>query len=104
MWKKAAKLSDLPASGLTRVEVEGNELLVVSMNGNYYVTQLHCTHENDDLSNGTLENGNIVCGFHYATFNPRDGSVVSQPQDGGEAHALKTFAARVEGEDLLVDI
>jgi 3-phenylpropionate/trans-cinnamate dioxygenase ferredoxin subunit len=104
VWKKVCDISSLPQSGLTRAEVDGQELLVVSMDGKYFVTQLRCTHEQDDLSNGMLENGNIVCGFHYATFNPASGEVVSQPQDGGEATPLKTYSVKIEAGELLVDL
>ncbi|MEM3851718.1 MAG: Rieske 2Fe-2S domain-containing protein [Methanomassiliicoccales archaeon] len=103
-WVKVAEISSLPPEGLTRADANGVPVLIVTTGGKIYATQGLCTHEMDDLSNGSLENGNIVCGFHYATFQPSTGEVISQPQDGGEATPLKTYAVKIEDGKVLVDL
>ncbi len=103
-WHKAALIDEVADNALTRVEVQGREILLVRSGGNIFATQLRCTHEDDDLSSGTLEDGRIVCGFHYATYDPQSGDVVAPPQDGGEASRLMTYGVRVEQGEVLVDI
>ena len=103
-WQKVGPLSDIADNGLTRVEVQGNEILIIRMGENLHATQLRCTHEDDDLSKGTLEDGKIVCSYHYATYDPSTGDVLSQPQNGGEATRLRTYATQLVNGELLVDI
>ncbi|MBX8631761.1 MAG: Rieske (2Fe-2S) protein [Thermoplasmata archaeon] len=103
-WYRAAQLNSINQSGLLRAEVGGKEILLIRSGNNLYATSLRCTHENDDLSSGTLEDGNIVCGFHFATYSPATGEVISPPQDGGEATPLKTYRVKIEGEDIMVEI
>lgn len=102
-WHKVGSLSDIADNGLTRAEVEGTELLIVRMGERLFATQLRCTHEDDDLSKGTLEDGKIVCSYHYATYDPADGEVMSQPQNGGEATKLRTYGIKLEDGEVLVD-
>lgn len=103
-WHRATSLTEIPENGLQRVEVEGTELLIVKIGEKIFATQLRCTHKDDDLSAGTIENGNIVCSYHYATYNPATGEVLSPPEDGGEARALRTYGVKTEGDDVLVDV
>lgn len=104
VWHRATAEKELPPNGMTRIEALGKEILLVRIGENVYATQLRCTHEEDDLSNGTIEEGNIVCGFHFANFNPASGEVVAHPQDGGEAFPLKTYSVKIENGDILVDL
>lgn len=97
-------ISEMPGYGLLRVELEGNEILLIRVGDRFFATSLRCTHENDDLSTGMLEDGKIVCGLHFATYDPATGEVISPPQDGGEARPLKTYPVRVEGQEIMVDL
>jgi nitrite reductase/ring-hydroxylating ferredoxin subunit len=103
-WHVAANIDELPEAGLFRAEVEGKEILLIRTADRIFATSLRCTHENDDLSTGTLENGNIVCGFHYATYSPSTGEVLAGPQDGGDARPLQTFSVKIEGSAVMVDV
>ncbi|MBX8633039.1 MAG: Rieske (2Fe-2S) protein [Candidatus Thermoplasmatota archaeon] len=103
-WQFAANIDEMPATGLFRAEVEGKEILLIRSGEKIFATSLRCTHENDDLSTGTIENGNIVCGFHYATYSPSTGEVLAGPEDGGDARPLQTFNVKIEGSKVLVDV
>lgn len=103
-WQKVGVLSDFADNGLSRAEVQGTEILIIRMGENLSATQLRCTHEDDDLSKGTLEDGKIVCSYHYATYDPSTGEVLSQPQDSGEATRLKTYAIKLVNGEVLVDL
>jgi nitrite reductase/ring-hydroxylating ferredoxin subunit len=103
-WQSVAKLDDIPVSGLLRTEAGGTEVLILRDGEKLFATSLRCTHENDDLSGGMLEGGNLVCSFHYATFNPSTGEVISAPEDGGDVKPLKTYAVKVDNGEVMVDI
>ncbi len=102
-WQRVAALDELPENGLLKAATSDGDILLVRIGGSVFATQLNCTHESDDLSGGTVEDGKIVCGFHYASFDPGTGGVVSQPQDGGEASGLKIYPVRTENGDIMVD-
>ena len=104
VWHKALADKEMPANGMARIEAPGKNLLLVKIGEKVYATQLKCTHEDDDLSGGTIEGGNIVCGFHFATYSPATGEVIAPPQDGGEARPLKTYPVKIENGDILVDV
>lgn len=103
-WQTVVKLAEIPVSGLLRSEVAGREILIIRYGDRLFATSLRCTHENDDLSNGTLESGNVVCSFHYASYNPSTGEVVAPPQDGGDTSPLKTYSVKVDNGNVMVDI
>lgn len=103
-WQKVGALSDIADNTLTKVDVQGTEILIIRMGDRLFATQLRCTHEDDDLSNGTLEDGKIVCSYHYATYDPATGGVLSQPQDSGEATDLKTYGIELRDGEVLVDV
>ncbi len=103
-WHRIAGVSELPESGLFRAEADGKGILLVKTGGKLFATQLRCAHEDDDLSTGTLEDGKIVCGFHFASYDPNSGKLVTPPQDGGDAGSLKTYSVKAENDDVLVDI
>lgn len=103
-WQKVASLAELPENGLFRGVAGSTGILIVRMGDSLFATQLNCTHEDDDLSGGTLEDGNIVCGFHYATYDPRSGAVIAPPQGGGEAAQLRTYEVKAVGDDVMVNL
>lgn len=102
-WQKVANLSEVPENGLAKFATSSGEILLIRMGERLFATQPNCTHESDDLSGGSLEDGKLVCGFHYAAFDPATGEALGQPQDGGAATALRTYAVRTENGDVLVD-
>ncbi|CAC11570.1 biphenyl dioxygenase, Rieske iron-sulfur component related protein [Thermoplasma acidophilum] len=92
------------AQGLLKVKVAGTEVLIVNDDGHIYATSPYCTHEQFDLSDGFLDDHKIVCTNHFASFDPKDGSVVSPPEGAGEISPIKTYPVRIENGMILVDL
>lgn len=71
-----ASVQDLPNGKMQRVEVNGKEILIANMDGNYYAVSDRCGHSNASLSRGNL-NGNVVtCPLHGAQFDVTTGRKV----------------------------
>jgi nitrite reductase/ring-hydroxylating ferredoxin subunit len=105
MWEKLFKLNDIDENSLRAVTVGGVPLLVVNIKGKIYVTDLYCTHEQTDLSEGFIENCNVVCPTHFAVFNPQNGSVVSGPEgESGQIGNLKSYSTKVENGIIMVEL
>jgi nitrite reductase/ring-hydroxylating ferredoxin subunit len=62
-----------------KVEIEGLELAVYNVEGQFHVTDDTCTHGPGSLSEGYLEGHVIECDFHGGCFDIRSGEVVAPP-------------------------
>jgi biphenyl 2,3-dioxygenase ferredoxin subunit len=62
-----------------RVEKEGLTLAVFNLDGEFHVTNDHCTHGPGSLSEGCIIGDVVECDFHNGQFNIRTGEVVAPP-------------------------
>jgi len=63
---KVAETSEIPVGNLKVVKLEGKEILITNVDGNYYAIGNRCTHADVDLSKGRLEGNIIICPRHKA--------------------------------------
>ena len=76
-----------------RLEIDGQVLAIVKLDGNFYAFQEFCTHRFGPLSEGDLEGFNVRCPWHNSCFDVRTGKVTNGPAKVD----LKTF--KVETHD-----
>ena len=88
------RLADLPAGTKMKVEVEGREVAVFNVAGQYFATQNNCPHTGGPLNEGTLEGQKITCPWHGSCFDVATGEV----QRGPATQRLVTYRVRVEGD------
>ena len=101
----------LPGSMKT-ASLEGHEYLVARVGDEYLVTDSRCPHLGGHLEKGLLEGAVVTCPLHKSRFDLRDGRVLRWTDWQGTAlkiatkvkspRNLKTYAARLEGDTLLV--
>jgi 3-phenylpropionate/trans-cinnamate dioxygenase ferredoxin subunit len=80
-WTRVAALSEL-LPGESRVAWDGDTpILVVNLDGVLYAVEDKCTHEDFELSAGTIDeaDGSIECVLHGARFDLRDGRALCGP-------------------------
>ena len=68
-YEKTIKVSELPIGSMKTVDVKGEKVLLVNSNGRYYGICAICTHEEWDLSEGTLEGTKVTCAGHGAIWD-----------------------------------
>ena len=73
---EAGKPSDFSENKPHKVIVDGREILLANLDGNFYAVSNRCPHLNGKLSEGTLEGTIITCPRHFSQFDITDGSVV----------------------------
>ena len=95
---KIASLSDIPPGDMVSVKVGAEEILLVNLDGELHACDDICTHAYANLSEGDLEEGEVVCPLHGAVFDVASGAPVTPPA----TQALRKFAVRIEGDDVLV--
>jgi nitrite reductase/ring-hydroxylating ferredoxin subunit/uncharacterized membrane protein len=62
-----------------KVMLEGTEVVVVRQHGRVCALAEHCSHLGGPLSEGTLNEGSIVCPWHGSEFSLEDGRVLNGP-------------------------
>jgi biphenyl 2,3-dioxygenase ferredoxin subunit len=70
---------DVAVGTAIKVERQGLELAVFNIEGEFYVTDDHCTHGPGSLSEGYIDGDIVECNFHQGQFNIRTGEVVLPP-------------------------
>jgi nitrite reductase/ring-hydroxylating ferredoxin subunit len=85
---EVARTKEIPVGEMKHVEVEGKEIAIANINGNYYAFDDRCGHMCTPLSMGVI-NGNVVtCPFHGAQFDcttgkkVKDATLAAPPMDG----------------------
>lgn len=103
-WYRVMKEDTMKNGDLFKAKIGENEILMIREGDTYYATSLYCTHEDYDLSDGFLDEGNLICPNHFATFNPQNGSVVSPPDGSGDISPLTSYPVKVENGEVLVEV
>jgi nitrite reductase/ring-hydroxylating ferredoxin subunit len=58
---------------LTKVDIDGQDVVVVHHGGEFFAVPDRCTHAKKPLHDGELQDGKIRCIYHGATFDLRTG-------------------------------
>src|SRR5262249_1517706 len=90
--------SDVDVGAVLKVEKDDLTLAVFNLDGEFFVTDDHCTHGPGSLSEGFVEGDVVECNFHGGQFNIRTGAVVAPPG----MVPIKTHPPVVEGGKVLI--
>lgn len=78
-WIRVCATSEL-LPGETRTVFDGDTpILLANIDGDIYAVEDRCTHEDFELSAGTLEGAQIECILHGAKFDLRTGEALCAP-------------------------
>lgn len=61
------------------LDVDGAQVAVFNLDGEFYAIEDVCTHDGGILTGGALEGGQIVCPRHGARFSIKTGKVLAPP-------------------------
>ena len=106
-YVRVAGKSEIPVGKLKAIKLEGKEILIANVGGNYYAIGNICTHAGGDLAQSVLEGNIVTCPKHHAKFDVTTGKVVSPPKIGlfhPKASDEPTYQVKVENEDILVKL
>ena len=95
-----AKVNDLQNGQMQQIAVEDSQILLSKINDRFYATGAFCSHNGAPLAKGVLCDETIVCPWHNACFN----AIAGQQQEPPGLDSLNSFAVRVEGEQVLVEL
>lgn len=95
---KVANVNDIKRGQGKTIAMNGVEIALFNVDGNFYAIDNTCPHRGGPLGEGMLDDGIVTCPWHGWKFNVCTGKNVSMPVD------VKRFEVKVEGEDVLVDV
>jgi len=78
-WVTVARRDELARGEWRTVDVDGTQIVVFNIDGEYYALEDVCTHDGGQLTGGHVEGQEIVCPRHGARFCIRTGEALSAP-------------------------
>ncbi len=99
-FQKAANTADLAPGSCKAVELGGQQIALVNIDGTFYAIGNACTHRGGSLSEGTLEGNTVTCPLHGAEFDVTTGKNLTPPAPSG----VPSYKVRVEGNEVQIEI
>jgi len=97
----AGKVSDISDGKIHKVSIDGRDIAVVSLEGEYFAFDETCTHAGAGLSEGKIDGCKVVCGWHGAEFDCKTGKLEKFP---AKIRDLQAYGVTVESDDVLVEV
>ena len=97
-WATVARLEKFKPGTHKVVDVDGTNIVVFNLEGNFYAIEDVCTHDGGQLTGGEMEGDQIICPRHGARFCIRTGAALSAPA----YEATSTFPVRIENSEVQV--
>ncbi len=97
---RVGRVVDLPPGAMVRVEVDGHDVALMNLDGEFYALDDQCAHNGGPLSQGRFdsEKGRVSCPWHAWTWDVRTGKALLPPVN----YQAPCYTVRVEGDNLLV--
>jgi nitrite reductase/ring-hydroxylating ferredoxin subunit len=94
------KVTDFKPGSMRSAKVGIIDVAVLKLGDEWHAFSNYCTHVGALLSSGWINEGQVICPFHYACFDFRTGDLISGPGYS----TLPIFKIRVEGDDVQVEL
>lgn len=92
-------VADFPENTMHALTVEGEAVLLVHQDSQFYALADRCTHKEYPLHNGELLDGAIKCEWHGAKFNLETGKPTIPA-----IKKIRLYSAQVEGGRVSVSV
>lgn len=99
-WVQAASINELAAGEGKQVEIEGKEVALFFVAGEYYAVSDACPHAGASMAEGAVDGSEVICPWHGARFQLKDGALAQGPCREG----LHSYSTKIEDGALFVEI
>ena len=99
-WGQTCDLERLMDRRIVCARVGGVDLILIWHEGRAIACERSCPHEQADLSRGHISAGRLVCPYHAASFDLRDGAISS----GWSSRPLRIYPTRIERNQVWVQV
>jgi len=95
-----AKTNEIKPNQIKQVSIDGKDIVVINIDGNYFAINDTCTHAGGSLSEGKVEGSIITCDWHGAQFDCKSGKLVKFP---AKINDLESFKVVIESDTIFVE-
>jgi nitrite reductase/ring-hydroxylating ferredoxin subunit len=95
---KVAESKDIEPSSMKAVDMAGEKVCIINIEGNYYAIGNVCTHVRGPLDEGALEGYEVECPWHGSKFDVR----TREPTKPPARQAVPIYEVNLEGNNILV--
>ena len=95
------KTSDIPPGKMIKSSIDGREILLANIGGEFFATDDSCTHSGSSLSEGQLDGCVITCGWHKAEFDCKTGKLLKFP---AKIRDLTSYSVVVESDNVYLEV
>src|SRR5262249_47158449 len=96
---KAARTTEIEPGQARLVEVNGKQIALFNIDGQFFAIDNTCTHRGGPLAEGEVSGHVVTCPWHRGEFDVRTGEVVGAPPQ----RAVTRYGVRVTGTDIEVE-
>ena len=93
-----AQSKDIGPSTMKAVDVAGEKVCIINIEGNYYAIGNVCTDMGGPLNEGTLEGFEVQCPWHGSKFDVRTGEPTKPPA----RQAVSSYEVKIQDNNILV--
>lgn len=97
----AGKVTEISPGKMKKISIDGREILISNINGDFFAVDDTCTHSGASLSEGSLEGCVITCGWHRAEFDCKTGKLTKFP---AKIRDLTSYQVTVESDNVFVEM
>ena len=96
---KVAAASDITPGSAKKVELNGTEIAIFNLDGQFQAMDEMCPHRGGPLSEGSVDGNVVTCPFHGWQFDVTTGACLTNP-----AARQNKYQVKVEGNDILISL
>lgn len=97
---KVAKTNEIEPGQARLVDVQGKQIALFNVDGEFFALDNTCTHRGGPLAEGAVAGHEVTCPWHGATYDLKTGEVLGPPAPRGVA----CYGVRVTGTDIEVEV
>ena len=94
------KTTQISTGQMKKISVDGKDIVVANIGGDYFAINDTCTHAGASLSEGKIEDSTIICDWHGAQFDYKNGKLIKFP---AKIDDLEVYNVIVEEDNILVE-
>ena len=94
---KIARKSEISPGTALKAEVNGKEIAIFNIDGNFYAIDDTCQHRGGPLSEGSCDNHVVTCPWHGWEYDVTTGACLTN-----SGVSQTKYDVKVEGDDIFV--
>ena len=95
----AGNVNQIKNGEMKSVKVDDdNKILLTKVENKIFAIGANCTHYGAPLEDGVLFEDKIICPWHHACFNAKNGDLLEPPA----LNSLPNYSVKIENEDIIV--